>query len=76
MPRYLPDRIPGTASLLQQACKRSLRSRRAHFLFALWAAQREQPPTIKEIQALSGTNYETARQWRNDWLEARSIIAR
>jgi hypothetical protein len=49
----------------------SLKSRRAHFAFALWAIHQPKVPKVREIMALTGVNEESARQWRNDWIDAR-----
>jgi glycerol uptake facilitator-like aquaporin len=49
---------------------RTLKERRSHFAFALWAIQQPKPPTVAAIQALTGLSYNSARQWRRDWCAA------
>lgn len=60
-------------------------ARRSHFEFALWATTYAKPPTSRQIVDRFKVSYETARAWRNDWIdtcvtavtrEARSIHAK
>jgi hypothetical protein len=46
-------------------------ARRSHFEFALWATSLAKLPTVREIIERFAVSYETARAWRNDWLDAR-----
>lgn len=50
----------------------SMKERRAHFAFALWAMQQPTPPTVAQVQSLTGLSYESARKWRMDWCAALS----
>lgn len=50
--------------------RHALKERRAHFAFALWAVVQPKPPTVAQVQALTGLSYESARLWRNDWCAA------
>jgi hypothetical protein len=45
-------------------------SRRGHFDFALWAITRDRPPSTREITDRVDCSYETARRYRNDWINA------
>jgi len=49
---------------------RSLKERRSHFAFALWAIKQPKPPTVAAIQDKTGLSYNSARQWRRDWCAA------
>lgn len=48
-------------------------SRYAHFLFAVWATTQDEVPSIATIMALTGLHYNSAQQWRTDWLKARAL---
>lgn len=48
-----------------------LNARRAHFAFALWAIHQPATPKVRDIVALTGLSYESARKWRIDWIEQR-----
>ena len=47
----------------------TLPSRRSHFEFALWATSFAKPPTARQIVQRFKVSYETARCWRNDWID-------
>lgn len=58
-------------SMAKPACTVPKQARRAHFAFALWAIQQQSVPRAREIALLTGLSYESARAWRNDWIDAR-----
>lgn len=41
--------------------------------FALWAAQREKPPTWREVQGFLGCTSNKARKWRRNYLKAKAL---
>lgn len=45
------------------------KARRSHFEFALWATTFAKPPTVRQIVDRFKVSYETARAWRNDWID-------